>query len=377
MSTPNFEDTTPTNINEPKPGVNVADTSPLKVEKKPRKPKTRRWLVILLGIVFVLASGATGGWMGYNQAVAERVQQQKGAVALRAATNFQLAVEDQKAGRFDMALKRFEYVIQLDANYPGAMQKIVELKLAMAATATPAPTPTVAATPTQDLRGEEDLFNAARIALAGLDWTRTVETLDSLRKLNSTYRAIQVDGLYYIALRNRGMDKIRQGQLEEGIYDMSLTERFGPLDKEADSYRSFARFYITGASFWELDWPQVISYFSELYLSVPGLRDTSGMTTVERYRKALLAYGDQLLLKEDFCGAETQYQLAYQVSPNEDLARTATQVYRKCHPATETPQPVTPTFEEFTPFPTDETPIPTDETLEPPTETPVPTESTP
>jgi len=361
MSTPNIEDTTPTNITPATSGVPVEDTSPLK-PVKPRRKRTRRWLIILLGLFFVVASGATGGWMGYKQAVTQRVQAQQSAVALRAATNFQLGIEDQIAGRYQIALQRFEYVIQLDPNYPGAMQKIVEIKLAMAATATPAPTPTIAVTATPDLRGEEELFNAARIALASMDWTRTVETLDSLRKLNPTHRAVMVDGMYYIALRNRGMDKIKAGQLEEGIYDMSLTERFGPLDKEADTYRTFARYYITGASFWELDWPQVINYFSELYLSVPGLRDASGMTTVERYYKALLAYGDKLLLEQDFCGAEAQYELAYQVSPSDDIAKKSTQVYKQCHPATKTPEPVTPSPEEFTPFPTDETPIPTEET---------------
>jgi hypothetical protein len=62
------------------------------------------------------------------------------------------------------------------------------------------------------------------------------------------------------------------------MYDMSLAEQFGPLDKEADTYRTWARLYITGASFWEIDWEQVINYFSQVYAAVPMLRDGSGVT---------------------------------------------------------------------------------------------------
>lgn len=357
MSTQNFEDTAPTPISPPAEQV----TKPL------------RWLLVLIGFLMMLLAVGAGSWMGYNSGVEMRVNKQNSDIALKATTQFQLGMQDQIAGNHAMALKRYQYVIQIDPNYPGITEKLAEVMIALAVTASPQPSPTVTLTPTPDTRGEQDLYNAARAALAAQDWAKTIETLDSLRKANIAYNAIQADGMYYIALRNRGMDKIRNGQLEEGIYDMSLTERFGPLDKEADTYRTWARLYITGASFWEIDWEQVINYFSQVYPSTPMLRDSSGMTAADRYRTALIRQAEKLMTQELFCEATEYYELAMQVSPDGNLSATATQVYKRCQPDTATPAPVTPTVEEF---PTDEV-IPTEETVEPTEETVVPTEETP
>ena len=34
-----------------------------------------------------------------------------------------------------------------------------------------------------------------------------------------------------------------KGNLEGGIYDLTLAERFAPIDKDADGFRSWARYY--------------------------------------------------------------------------------------------------------------------------------------
>ncbi len=350
---------------------NIEDTSPTNVQaEEPKQRKIRRWPWILVGLVILILGVALGGLLGYNSGIQQRMQKEQSEVALAAATQFQLGEADMAAGHYEMALKRFQYVVQVDPQYPGIAEKLTQVMFAMASTQTftpQAPTPTVALTPTPDTRGEEEIFNNARALLAGQDWVRTIETLDSLRRANRTYRAIQVDGMYYISLRNRGMDKIRNGQLEEGIYDMSLTERFGPLDNEANTYRDWARLYITGASFWEINWPKVIEYFAQVYASTPMLRDQSGMTAADRYREALINYGDQLLEEEKVCEAEEQYALAVQISPDENLFRKATEVYQLCNPATATPEP-SPTFDfVITLEPTfDPTFQPTPETPEPP-----------
>jgi len=331
---------------------NTEDTSPVHVTpEQPKKLKARRWPWVIVSILILLVGLGLGGFAGYNNAVKERVQKQNSEAALAAATQYQLGEVDLQAGRYEMALKRFQYVIEIDPGYPGAAEKLTQVMFALASTqtSTPAPTPTVVLTPTPDTRGEEEIFGTAKAFLAAQDWVKTIETLDSLRRLNHTFRAIQVDGMYYVALRNRGMDKIRGGQLEEGIYDMSLTERFGPLDKDANVYREWARVYILGASFWELDWVQVINYFSQVYAATPMLSDSSGMTAADRYREALIAYGDQLVKEEKYCEAVEQYALAAQVSPDENLFRTSTQVYLLCNPATATPQP-SPTFDFPTPM---------------------------
>jgi hypothetical protein len=73
--------------------------------------------------------------------------------------------------------------------------------------------------------------------------------------------------MYYIALRYRGVQKIiYEGNLEGGMYDLSLTESFGPLDHEANGFRNWARMYVSGASFWEIDWERVLSFFGHKFI---------------------------------------------------------------------------------------------------------------
>ncbi len=49
-----------------------------------------------------------------------------------------------------------------------------------------------------------------------------VQTVQSLKESNYDYRTIEVDGLYFIALRNRGIQRIWAGQLEQGMYDLTI-----------------------------------------------------------------------------------------------------------------------------------------------------------
>ena len=342
---------------------NIDDTVPIKIPSNEHEPqassdhKPRRWPWVLAGILLIIVIGGAGVGLGYNSAIQNRIQKQSNLIALGATTQFQLGQQDLEAGRLEMARKRFEYIIQIDPNFPGATEKLAEVMLAMALLSTPieevpqAPT----STPTPDLRGVEEIFNHAQQLMRNQEWSAAVDLLDVLRKEDVTYRAIEVDGLYYTSLRYRGLDKIiNKGNLEGGIYDLALVERFGPLDHEADGFRNWARYYITGASFWEIDWLQVINYFGQVYQSLPNLRDGSGWTATERFRVASIRYGDQLILEEQYCSARDQYSIALSISQDNQLAPTATKAQLLCAPPTATPMPPT-----TTPMPPTDTPVPT------------------
>nr|HMN63300.1 hypothetical protein [Anaerolinea sp.] len=60
----------------------------------------------------------------------------------------------------------------------------------------------------------------------------------------------------------------------------------------------------------------MIFYFAQIYPYYPGMRDASGMTALERYRIALVKYGDQLNGQGKYCDAGTQYEAAYQLGPD-------------------------------------------------------------
>ena len=162
--------------------------------------------------------------------------------------------------------------------------------------------------------------------------------LDSMRAKDASFHTVDVDGMYYFALRNLGVDFIKAGNLEGGIYELTLAERFGPLDNTAHVLRDNARFYITAASFWELDWKLASEYFYQLNGS--GIWDGT-MTATERYRIAAMRYGDQLFEDENFCGAYEQYQNAQTAgSLDADVAGRANHAYLACYPPTATPAPL-------------------------------------
>jgi hypothetical protein len=267
--------------------------------KKPHKP--RRWIWILLGLFIVLILGSLGSYLGYANAVYQRLEKQNSQIVITAMEQFQLGLQDEAAGRWEVARKRFEYVIQLDPGFPGAPDKLMEVMLQIATISVPTPVPTQRITPTPDTRGKEGMFASAQGYLRNSQWNDAIQSLEWLRKEDINYHPVEVDGLLYVALRNRGIEKIQSAQLEGGTYDLALAEKFAPLDKDAEGFRNAARFYLIGRSFWLLDWPQAIEYFGQI--ASMGLVDVSGVSAAERYRVALKSYGDQLAEAGDACGA--------------------------------------------------------------------------
>jgi hypothetical protein len=252
-------------------------------------------------------------------------------------------------------------------NFPGVKDALAELMLLRSRTATPTPQFTPTVTPTPDLRGEEELFNQIQTSLNARDWDGTIQAVINLRNRNFSYRAVEVDGMYFTALRNRGVERILvRGDPEGGIYDLTLAERIGPLDRDADSYRTWARYYITGASFWEADWEKVVYYFEMIYTALPNLRDSSNMTAVERFRISALRYADQLATAGDFCKAEEYYGKSLNIKSDPLVQPTRDYAWNQCQQQNITPQEPQPSA---TPDGS-ATPTPTETPTETPTLTP-------
>lgn len=323
-------------------------------------PKKRRRLgTWLIGVLILIIGAGVGTFFGYRAGIDIRVQAQQDQKIMAATNQYQLGMLDMTAGRYEVARQRFAAVIDIDPNFPGAADQLAKamLQANLALTPTPAPTPTPS--PTPDLRGEAEIFANVQTAMANKDWQGAINSIEALRDLNLTYRAVDLDGMYYIALRFLGVQNIlNQGQLEVGIYNLTLAERFAPLDVEAKNYRIWARQYIAAASFWNVDWVKVIDYFGQIYPALPNLRDASGLTAAERYRLALIGYGDKLMLDAKYCEAQTQYEAALQFIQPDVLKIKAEQAAQMCTgspPPAETmssPQPsVTPTTDTLTPTP--------------------------
>jgi hypothetical protein len=126
------------------------------------------------------------------------------------------------------------------------------------------------------------------------------------------------------------VQKISEGNLEGGIYDLSLAERFGILDTEADSWRTWAQYYIRGASFWGVDWSQAVYYFEQVAPMFPNMHDGTFWTASQRYKEALTQYAQQLETGEYWCEAEEQYIKLRDLTGDPSLDETIAIIADKC-----------------------------------------------
>jgi tetratricopeptide (TPR) repeat protein len=391
MNTPHLDDTLPTPV-KAESGQSEESTRPVQVPQAgdegsppPQAPaeltgsergsNRRTWIYFLIvGLLTLLTIAGMSAFGGYRSGMYERERIESTQLAQMVQEQFNLGVADMEARRYDLARQRFEWVIQQDPGYPNVteMLALVLLEQNTTATSTPAPTPTL--TPTPDLRSVEELYTQSKQLMLSGDWSAAIDSLLKLRKDAPDMHPIEVDGMLYVALRNRGVEKIKNADLEGGTYDLSLAERFGPLDAEARNYRTWSELYVTGASFWEVDWGKAVEYFQQLILTAPYLMDGSGWTSTDRYRISLAKYGDFLAEQGMYCEAYDRYQASREIREDPALEPTATFMYDQCYappepePVEETPTPTATLEGDATPT-LEATPIPTEEaTQEPPAE---------
>ena len=326
-------------------------TQPAKSSQDPEsEPKSLwsrlRWFVLIF-IVALILSSAAGYFSGINQR--DQVSQQQRRE--QAEQQFELAVEDLEAGNYELARQRFEYVMEIDPSYPGLPERLAEVLLVLNQ---PTARPTTAATATPNLAPVEDMFTQAEQAMQAEDWTLAINILLELRDKDAGFRAVEVDGMMYQALRNRGVDRIaNQGMLEEGMYDLSRAQTFGPLDRDASNWKSWAELYLKANSYMGVNWAQAVSYFSQVYLVAPYLRNDAYI----KYAVSAQNYANLLAESGDPCAAEELYDQSLLAWDNATVYPTATEVRNACRTATApAPRPQPP---DDTPTPDGPTPTPT------------------
>jgi tetratricopeptide (TPR) repeat protein len=339
----------------------LSSIQPITENPIPKKFTLRR-LFLPIALVFIVTLGLStaGGYLVGNK---QGQESRKDSIRQVTDEQFLLALDDLAAGRYENARQRLEYISRLDPSYPNIAEKLAEALYYLNA---PTATAVRLATPTPNLSPVIELFDQAISAMNEEDWSLAIELLLLIRTKDPAYRPIDVDGLMFDSLRNRGVQRISQeGRLEEGIYDLSRAELFGPLDRDADSWRSWAELYLLANSYIGLDWAKASMYFGQLYAIAPYLKND----TYLKYAISTRGYGDQLMTEKDPCAAQLQYEQSLLAWENSELFPTATKAAEACLTAT-APAPPPPVPPEETPA-TEETPVDGEPTSTPsPTETP-------
>jgi tetratricopeptide (TPR) repeat protein len=300
------------------------------------QPKRRRFLyAFLVYVAAMLIIGIFAFLQGRNI----NTETQDAAVSEALYEQFELGLADLEAGNFELARQRFEAIISYDPAYPGAEDMLVE---ALVFLNVPTITPTSLPTPTPDPSPPDQLLVQAEAAITESDWDTAINKLLALRGKDPTYETTRVDGLMYIALRNRGMELISMGFMEEGLYNLSLVARFGPLDRDALYRETLARQYILANSYIGLNWARAADLFGPL------CEQGATLDSCPKYGEAAWSYGELLWDADDICGAAEYFTASLDAWPNPDLDEEAEDAVEECEESRRPPPTATP---EFTPAP--------------------------
>lgn len=367
-------------VSEPEP--NAAD------QKVPKKGKRRQGKWIWGAILFLLLALFLGGFLGYKKGIARRIEKQSQQEMQMIEAQLALYFSDMGQGKYENAYARLDWIKRIKPGFPGiddmineVSQKMTyipeqpasEMNLGLPTLEQPIePGETPTPKPTLDIAQAEALYTAIQQAVADQDWNTAVSKILEIKEKAFDYKRILVDGYYFIALRNRGISRIWTGELEQGMYDLSVVNSLGALDNDANGAYQWASTYMTATTYWDSSWASAVEAFGALYAQSPYFAESGGMTVAERYRIALYKRGDEFAQQEDWCTAADYYARSIEVGLNLDIQVTATAYRDYCAnpPSQSTPEPPvgqTPTPDgDLTPE------VPTEEPTEEPTEAPAP-----
>lgn len=327
----------------PQRRVSPADTQPIGTgaERPPDSSKSNLPWRLLLGLALatVVILGLSIG-SGYFLGVRDRQQVEQVAQVNLLQEQFDRGVVDLEEGRLQVARERFEYILEIDPNYPGAQDLLLLAQQGLnEPTSTPSPTPTeiiLTPTPTLSLDTLNGLLEAARGANQRESYDEAIEIAMSLRRRDPDYRLDDLNSILFTAYRNRGMAKIFRGDREQGIYDLRMASRVGALDNQAQSWIRSAAFYQYANSFIGLEWAEAVVNFADLCAA--GIWDSCA-----KFARSAREYGDLLMAEEQYCEAFNQYETSLNTFTDNQLEPTADFAYESCLTATVTPVTETPT----------------------------------
>ena len=292
----------------------MSENTALAKEKKSSLWKWQIGLAVFFLLFVTLAGGGIGYWANIQETPNPQATQAMMEMLVAIQEQFYLGKQALEAERYEEAKAHFEYVIRADNNFPEAKERLAEALIGLYTEPSSTPTPnlqiTPTITPTLKVPDKAELLYQARALLKSGEWTLAVETLQTLRFFHPEYQLAEIDALLFVALYNRGMAYLAEGDLAGGIYDLERAARFSVLDEEAKNKQEWASFYLAGVSYWELDWRKAAYYFSLMVDEAPDFQDASGITAQERYQEAAWQYAEVLVKKADWCEAERYFKIA-------------------------------------------------------------------
>ncbi len=268
----------------------------------------------LLGMVAV--AGLAGAQAGQREAAVRATA----TVAASLLDRLQKANDLMREGKYALAEANYAYILQYQPENYGVRHLIATAIAAQTPTPLP-PTPT----PTPFIVDKRLIFQDLVVAGEERDWDSVIRLADQLIALDSSFEAATVGDLRYRALVERGLRRLRAGQIEAGLYDLDRAAAIRPLSDRVEGERRLAAAYQSAIYYFGADWEKSITQLERLYQSAPGYRDV-GAKLLEAYLRA----GDAYAGAGDWCAAAKKYERAAQFNQNPSLAEKQRDADARC-----------------------------------------------
>ena len=271
--------------------------------------------VVSLSVIAVLVVGLfLMAYAGYRVGTSQSKVVAATAMAREVAVQYDLASKNIDQGQYKMALERLEFVVNVAPDYSKAADLLYQTRAQLSTTAIPIIESTKAVVARQDLMTSEERLDIISMAYSNQEWQNVISNVDMLKASGTTYDSDVVDGILFVALRNRGIQRIEVGDLELGLADLEHAEQITALDEVANQRRRWASLYQSASTFWDINWIIVIDNLNILHQIAPNFRDTSSKLWAAR-----TLYGETLLREENYCLAEEQFAFALDMKPERSL----------------------------------------------------------
>ena len=284
----------------------------------------------LFAILAIAAGIAIMAYGGYRAGVKQRAAVVATEVANEVKMQYSLAIQDMEIGQSGVALQRLEYILKVNPDYPDAADLLAQAREDASGLAVRSVQPTEVLQRDEDRMSAEDRFKLLVLAYEMKDWSDTVQRASDLKVTNVDHRSEIVDGMLFVSLRNRGIERIDSGLLELGLTDLEHSEQIMSLDNVALQRRRWASLYLAGMAFWELNWQLVIDNFSVLNEIAPNFHDARSLL-----REAHIFYGKELVQGQESCLAKEQFVAALKIAVDSKIEDQLSAAEEKCLDSTD------------------------------------------
>ena len=282
----------------------------------------------IIGCVLVVALGvaAAGGMIAGQNEVKVRATQ---TTTAEIGVQFTQGMQDIEQGNYSLAAERFRWVLQVAPDYPGAAEGLAQAENALNQSTIP-----IATLAPSNNQYPEELFAEAQQYYNAGEWSNAIRRLQDLLVIAPTYREDEAKEMLYRALVTLGLQYVRGELLQEGLAYLDQAADIHPLDDQAEGERHWAKLYLTGRTYAELNWPIAIDNFQAIYDVVPNYRDVK-----DQLWQAYVKYGDQLVILGGHCDAADLYDEALAIRGKDELRAKYDAAAEACANPTPTPSP--------------------------------------